>query len=307
MERRVIVLAGPTCSGKTYASLQLTNHFPSEIISADSRQVYKYLNIGTAKPVYEELNIARHHLIDCLTPDQEYNASKFEIDSLKLIEEIFNRKHIPIVAGGSGLYIKALVDGIFNSVDTDEELRNDLLEKRKSRGDEYLYEELKKVDPESAVKMLPQNWKRVIRALEVFHLTGEPIWKHQEDYKRDIDYNFIQFGLNWNRELLYKRIENRVDCMIEQGLVEETKNILSMGYGKELNALNTVGYKEIIFYLEGEITLERAVELIKRNTRRFAKRQMTWFRKDSRILWIDINSENDLINAPAKMLEHISY
>lgn len=302
MERRVIVIAGPTCSGKTSVSIGLSKHFPSEIISADSRQVYKFLDIGTAKPTGEELKTAKHHLVDCLTPDQEYNASKFEIDSIRLIEELFQEGKTPIVAGGSGLYIKALVDGIFNSADTDEELRAEYLEKRKNHGDEYLYEELIKVDPESASKMLPQNWKRVIRALEVFRLTGEPIWKHQENYKRDISFGFIQFGLNWKRELLYRRIESRVDRMIELGLVEETKNVLEMGYGKEVNSLNTVGYKEIISFLEGEITLERAVELIKRNTRRFAKRQMTWFRKDEQIKWIDINSEKDLQGVPEKIV-----
>jgi tRNA dimethylallyltransferase len=306
LERRVIVLAGPTCSGKTSVSIGLSKHFPSEIISADSRQIYKFLNIGTAKPSPEELNQTRHHLVDCFTPDQEYNASKFEIDSLKLIEEIFNAGKAPVVAGGSGLYIKALVYGIFNSVDADEEFREELHEKRKNFGDEYLYEELKKVDPESALKMLPQNWKRVMRALEVFHLTGVPICKLQENYKRDTGYNFIQFGLNWNRALLYKRIENRVDIMIENGLVEEVKNVLLMGYTKELNSLNTVGYKEIISYLEGEISLERAVELIKRNTRRFAKRQMTWFRKDNRIIWLDINTEEDLQTIPQKVINQIS-
>lgn len=302
MERRVIVIAGPTCSGKTSASIELSKHFPSEIISADSRQVYKFLDIGTAKPTGTELNTVKHHLVDCFTPDQEYNASKFEIDSIKLIEELLKEGKTPIVAGGSGLYIRALIDGIFNSADTDEELRADYLEKRKDHGDEYLYDELKKVDPESASKMLPQNWKRVIRALEVFHLTGEPIWKHQENYKRDISFGFIQFGLNWKRELLYRRIESRVDRMIELGFIEETRKVLEMGYGKEANSLNTVGYKEIISFLEGEITLERAVELIKRNTRRFAKRQMTWFRKDERIKWIDINSEEDLRGIPEKIV-----
>jgi tRNA dimethylallyltransferase len=302
LERRVIVIAGPTCSGKTSVSIELSGHFPSEIISADSRQVYKLLTIGTAKPTDDELKRVKHHLINCFTPDVEYNASKFEMDSIALIEELLIAGKTPIVTGGSGLYIKALVDGIFNSADTDEELRAEYLEKRKNLGDEYLYEELKKVDPESASKMLPQNWKRVIRALEVFHLTGEPIWKLQKNYKRDINFGFIQFGLNWKRELLYKRIEARVDTMIEQGLVEETQKVLAMGLSKELNSLNTVGYKEIISYLGNEITLERAVELIKRNTRRFAKRQMTWFRKDERIKWIDINSEEDLNNVTGKIL-----
>lgn len=305
MERRVIILAGPTCSGKTAVSIRLAKSIPSEIISADSRQVYKYLDIGTAKPGNDELGEVKHHLIDCFNPDVEYNASKFEIDSLRIIEEIFREGKTPIVTGGSGLYIRALVNGIFNSADSDEELRAGYLEKRKTHGDEYLYEELKKVDPESASKMLPQNWKRVMRALEVFHLTGEPIWKLQNSYKRDVELNFIQFGLNWNRDLLYKRIEERVDKMIAQGLINETEKVLTMGFSKELNSLNTVGYKEIIAYLENQITLERAIELIKRNTRRFAKRQMTWFRKDERINWIDINSEEDLFSITEKIIANM--
>lgn len=304
MERRVIVITGPTCSGKTSLSIGLAKKIGSEIISADSRQIYKYLNIGSAKPSHEELAEVKHYLIDCLEPDETYNASRFESDAIKITGDIFSKGKVPIVAGGAGLYIKALVDGIFNSADTDEELRINYLEKKKNLGNEYLYEELKKVDPESASKMLPQNWKRVIRALEVFHLTGKPIWKHQEAYKRDAEYNFIQFGLNWNREALYYRIERRVDKMIEEGLVEETKKILSSGFSKELNSLNTVGYKEIISYLENEITLERAVELIKRNTRRFAKRQMTWFRGDKRINWIDINDERDLYGAEEMIIRN---
>lgn len=300
---RVIIIAGPTCSGKTALSIELARLLQGEIISADSRQVYKFLDIGTAKPTKSEMQTARHHLIDCFTPDTEYNASKFEMDSLSLIKEIISRGRTPVVAGGSGLYIRALADGIFNSVDTDEELRKELLLLRSERGDEYLYEELKKADPVSASKMLPQNWKRVIRALEVFKLTGEPIWKLQEEYKRDVEYSFMQFGLNWKRDLLYSRIEKRVDDIIASGLVEETKRVLEMGYSKELNSLNTVGYKEIISYLNNEITLERGIELIKRNTRRFAKRQMTWFRKDERINWIEIESPEEIAPAAEKIAD----
>jgi len=301
----VIVIAGPTCSGKTSVSIELAKKFSSEIISADSRQIYKFLDIGTAKPSQSELNQVKHHLIDCFTPDVEYNASKFEFDAIDIINKLHKDGKTPIVTGGSGLYIRALVNGIFDSADTDDEFREEIMEKRKQFGDEYLYEELKKVDPESASKMLPQNWKRVIRALEVFHLSGEPIWKLQESHKREIDFNFIQFGLNWKRDILYKRIEARVDMMIEAGLIEETKKVLEMGYSKNLNALNTVGYKEIIAYLENEIPLDRAVELIKRNTRRYAKRQMTWFRKDERIKWIDINSEEDLNDLPVQIIEFL--
>jgi len=294
LETKIIVITGPTCSGKTSLSLLLAKKIQSEIISADSRQVYKYLNIGTAKPTSVELKSVPHNLIDFLDPKDEYNASKFEKDALKVISELSKKNILPIVVGGSGLYIKSLVDGIFDTVDTDEDIRNNLMENRKKFGNEYLYNILKNEDPKTASSLLPQNWKRIIRALEVLYITGKPIWHHQEKYKRNVDFNFMQFGLNWERGNLYANIENRVDKMIEGGLVDEVKFLLKRGYTKNLNAFNTVGYKEIIEFLEGNITLERAVDLIKRNSRRYAKRQMTWFRKDTRIKWYDINAENDL-------------
>ncbi|MEG8946123.1 tRNA (adenosine(37)-N6)-dimethylallyltransferase MiaA [Rosettibacter firmus] len=306
MERKVIVIVGPTCSGKTKVAINLALNLNTEIISADSRQIYKYLSIGTAKPSQKELMIVKHHFIDLLNPDEDYNVSRYEEDALKVIENLLSQNKIPIVAGGSGLYVKAIVDGIFNDVDVDEEFRRELKEKREKYGNEFLYNMLKDVDPISASKMLPQNWKRVMRALEVYHLTGKPIWHFHKEYKRNVDYDFLQFGLLWNRETLYKNIESRVDEMINAGLVEEVKNILSSGFTKNLNALNTVGYKEIISYLENEITLDEAISLIKRNTRRFAKRQMTWFRKDKRIKWINVNSSEELDNIHNLILEEAS-
>jgi tRNA dimethylallyltransferase len=294
LETKVAVIVGPTCSGKTSLSLSLAKQLNSEIISADSRQIYKYLNIGTAKPSIKELKSVKHHLIDFLDPIEDYNVSKFEKDALQKISRIINNKKIPIVVGGSGLYIRAIVDGIFDTVDTDESIRENLMDERKKFGNDYIYEKLKKFDSKTASTLLPQNWKRIIRALEVYFITGTPIWKHQEEYKREVDLTFLQFGLNWDRKVLYENIENRVDEMIELGLVEEIKSLLENGYTKELNALNTVGYKEIIEYLEDKISLERAVELIKRNTRRYAKRQLTWFRKDERIKWLDVNAKKDL-------------
>ncbi|MCX6170910.1 MAG: tRNA (adenosine(37)-N6)-dimethylallyltransferase MiaA [Ignavibacteriales bacterium] len=304
MERKVIVIVGPTCSGKTKVGISLAENLQTEIISADSRQIYKYLDIGTAKPNIEDLERNKHHFINYLDPEEEYNVSRYEKDALEIINRLMNQGKVPVVVGGSGLYIKALIDGIFNSVDTDEDYREDLKIKREKFGNQFLYEELKKVDPESASKMLPQNWKRIMRALEVFHLTGEPIWKFQNDNKRKAEFDFIQFGLNWERSQLYLNIEKRVDEMIANGLVDEVKNILKMGYQKEINALNTVGYKEIISYLGNEITIDRAVELIKRNTRRFAKRQMTWFRKDDRINWLQIHDQNDLENTAEFILKN---
>jgi tRNA dimethylallyltransferase len=320
----VIVIVGPTCSGKTNLSLKLAQTIPSEIISADSRQIYKYLDIGTAKPSKSQFEKVTHHLIDILDPSENYDVSIFEKDAENIIEEIFTQDKIPIVVGGSGLYIKALIDGIFEvsvpsgetadkSVETsshrdgDEEYRKELHQKRKEFGNEFLYEELKKVDLVSAEKMLPQNWKRVMRALEVFHTTREPIWKHHEKQstEKEKKYLFKQYGLNWEREVLYKNIDNRVDEIIENGFVDEVKNILSMGYDKNLNSLNTVGYKEIIQYLEEEITLDRAIELIKRNTRHYAKRQLTWFRKDKRIQWFDIKNISQLDNIAEEIIHSL--
>jgi len=294
LERRVIVIVGATGSGKTSLSLKLAAKLNTEIISADSRQIYRTLNIGTAKPLKEELDQIKHHFIDSLNPDESFNVSKYEKESLKIIDCLHKKNKIPIVVGGSGLYIKALVEGLFNEVDTDEEFRRKLLDEREKFGNEYLYQKLIAVDKESADTMLPQNWKRVIRALEVFHLTGKPIWEFHAAHKREVDIKFLQYGLQWERELLYQNINNRVDKMISDGLVDEIKSVLEKGYSSELNSLNTVGYKEIIAYLKGEYDLERAVELIKRNTRHYAKRQMTWFRKDEMIKWFEIDQEEEL-------------
>jgi tRNA dimethylallyltransferase len=303
----IIVIVGPTCSGKTNLSLKIAQLIPTEIISADSRQIYKLLDIGTAKPFKEELQKVLHHLIDFLDPSENYDVSKFEKDAEKIIEEILVKNKIPIVVGGSGLYVKALIDGIFNTADKDVEYRIELLKKRKEFGNEFLYEELKKVDPVSAEKMLPQNWKRVMRALEVFQTSGEPIWKHHQNQsiQKEKKYIFKQFGLNWERKILYKNIDNRADEMIENGFVEEVKNILNKGYDKNLNSLNTVGYKEIMQTLDGSISLERAIELIKRNTRHYAKRQLTWFRKDNRIQWFDINHLSELDQIAEKIIQSL--
>lgn len=291
---KVIVIVGPTCSGKTRLSIKLAELLKTEIISADSRQIYKKINIGTAKPSNIELKKIKHHFINELNLDEGFNASKFAEQAKSIIDNIHLKNKIPIVEGGSGLYIKALIDGISDSVSTNNDLRVKFLALRRDFGNDYLYKELEKVDPVSASKMLPQNWKRVMRALEVFELTGKPIWYHHLEQQKINYFDFKQYGLLWDREQLYKNIELRVDEMIENGLVKEVNDILNSGYSKNLNALNTVGYKEIIQYLEGEISLDKAIELIKRNTRHYAKRQMTWFNSDKRIQWKKINNQQDL-------------
>jgi len=299
----VIVIVGPTCSGKTYLSLKLASMLKSEIISADSRQIFKLLNIGTAKPSVDELKNVKHHFIDELNPDADFNVSMFAEKAEVILENLIEQKKTPIVLGGSGLYIKALIDGISESADTNPDIRRELFDLKQKYGNDYLYNELIKVDEISASKMLSQNWKRIIRALEVYRLTGKPIWQHHDDQNISPNFQFHQIGLLWDRNLLYKSIEDRVDNMIKEGLVDEVSSILKSGYSKNLNSLNTVGYKEIIQYLEDEISLDRAIELIKRNTRRYAKRQMTWFNKDKRIEWYQISKQSDLIDVCDKILK----
>ena len=301
MEKRVIVIVGPTCSGKTRLGIELARQQNTEILSADSRQIYKHISIGTAKPSYEELTLVKHHFVDLLDPADDYNVGIFENDALAVINNLSSQNRIPVVVGGSGLYIKAIIDGIVD-IDSDEDLRAELKMLRDKYGNEHIYNLLKQKDPKAAETMLPQNWKRVIRALEVFQLTGKSILEIHNEQERDSKFEFLQFGLSWERKTLYQNIEKRVDEMIDAGLVDEVKKILEMGYRKNINALNTVGYKEIISYLEDEISLERAIELIKRNTRRFAKRQLTWFRKDNRINWFDVNNEYDLYSIKEKIL-----
>ncbi|PJA96146.1 MAG: tRNA (adenosine(37)-N6)-dimethylallyltransferase MiaA [Ignavibacteriales bacterium CG_4_9_14_3_um_filter_34_10] len=292
MERVAAVIVGPTCSGKTKLALAISDKVNSEIISADSRQIFKLLNIGTAKPSKQELHSVKHHFIDLLNPDEEFNVSKFEKESLKIIEDLFQTDKLPIVVGGSGLYIKTLIDGIIDVPDTDPNFRKELLEIRKEKGNEFLYEMLKSIDKQSADSMLPQNWKRVIRAIEIYKTTNQKFSDIKNKNIRTTDFQFMQFGLLWNRQELYDNIEKRVDEMIEMGLVEEVEKILVAGFSPALNSLNTVGYKEIINYLNKEISFEKAIEFIKRNTRRYAKRQMTWFNKDKRIMWIEVDNQS---------------
>ena len=295
---------GPTASGKTALALALAEKLKTEIISADSRQIFKHLNIGTAKPTHEELEQVKHYFINYLEPDEYYNVSKFENEALEIIRKLFAHGKIPIVVGGSGLYIKALIDGIIDLGETNFELREDLWALRKRKGNEALYERLKELDPKAAATMLPQNWKRVIRAIEVFTETGKSIVDLHSEQKRKSDFKFWQFGIKLPREVLYARIEKRVDEMISKNLIEEVKKILDMGFPPDCNALNTVGYKEIIAYLNGEYDLPRAVELIKRNTRRYAKRQLTWFKRDERIDWLDgSKSEHELVDYILEKIE----
>jgi tRNA dimethylallyltransferase len=293
VSKKVIIVAGPTCSGKTSLSLLLARQLGTEIISADSRQVYRHLDIGTAKPDKSILGEIKHHLIDFLEITDVYDASRFENDALGIIHRLHSEGKIPIVAGGTGLYLRALVDGIFD-VPSDDDIRVELFDLLHEKGKEFLFDELQKVDPVSAGSMLPQNWKRVMRALEVFKMTGKPIHELQKAYRRETDIEFLQYQLDWPREILYSMIDARVDFMIEQGLEAEVRSLAEKGFTTNINALNTVGYKEMFEYIAGGISFDEMIRLIKRNTRHYAKRQLTWFRKDERINKLSLSKSEDM-------------
>lgn len=288
--KRVLVISGPTAAGKTSVAILTARELGGEIVSADARQIYKYMDIGTAKPSRSEQKSVRHHFVDLLTPDQSFNAGEFQKLGREAIGEIFQRGKVPVVAGGSGLYLRALIDGFFEGPPADSAVRGLLTKRLEQEGPEVLLEELRGVDPEAAEKMLPSNTRRIIRALEVHALTGVRISELQRTRMPE-KLDAVMVGLNWERKLLYKRIEARVDNMIREGLVDEVRALLKEGYSPDLNALQTVGYAEVIAHLNGEISYARMIELIKQNSRRYAKRQMTWFRKEERIEWFDVKDE----------------
>ncbi len=308
-ERRVIILVGPTASGKTTVSLQLAKILDGEIVSADSRQFYQFMDIGTAKPSKEELLQVYHHFINCLTPDQNFNAAEYSKNARQVIDEIIERGKVPIVVGGSGLYIKALVDGFFEVESTDHNVRAILNERLEKEGAEKLLEELRIVDPVAASSMVPGNKKRIVRALEAFQVSGIPISQlQQKNIPADFTPCFV--GLNWERKKLYERINLRVDKMFEEGLMDEVIKLQQLGYSPELNALQTVGYRDVFEHLSRKISFDRMMVLIKQNTRRYAKRQLTWFRADTRIKWFDVEDEvglSDVSVTIAKYFENKSF
>lgn len=299
--KKILVLVGPTCSGKTHLSIHIGKLLDGEIISADSRQVYRFMDIGTAKPSKAQLETVPHHFIDILDPDQEYNAGRFGAEARKTVSEILSRKRVPIVVGGSGLYVEALIDGFFNGPPADPEFREIHYARYKSEGGEVLLNELRKIDPVAALKMLPSNSRRIVRALEVFHTTGRPISEHQST-NDPIGMESLFIGLEWDRKILYERINRRVDLMLESGLVEEVKQVEKRGFMRTMNALQTVGYKEVFQYLYGEMTYDQMDEWTKRNSRRYAKRQLTWFRPDKRIQWIGMDETTDAEKVAEKIV-----
>lgn len=296
----LIILTGPTAVGKTVLSVELAKRIGGEIISADSMQVYRYMDIGSAKIKPEEMQGIPHHLIDVLMPEEEFNVFRFQEMAKAAMEGIYERGHIPIIAGGTGFYIQALLyDIAFHEEEGASEIRTRLEKEAESLGNDVLFERLKKVDPESAEIIHPNNTKRLIRALEYYELNGSKISDHNRtEREKQSPYEFCYFVLNDDREKLYGRIEQRVDEMLKEGLLDEVKRLQSMGYHKEMVSMQGLGYKEILSYLNGECSLEDAVYLIKRDTRHFAKRQLTWFRREKDVIWVDkqeFNYDNEKI------------
>ena len=289
MKRPLIILTGPTAVGKTKASIGLAKALNGEIISADSMQVYKYMDIGSAKIRPEEMQGVKHYLVDELMPNEEFHVVRFQQMAKKAMEEIYAKGKIPIVVGGTGFYIQALLYDIdFTESNEDTAYRQELEQLAKNRGAEYLHDMLREVDPVSADTIHANNVKRVIRALEFYHQTGEKISEHNEQERgKESPYEFCYFVLNDDRECLYERINLRIEQMLEEGLVEEVRALKDKGYTRDMVSMQGLGYKEILDYLNGECTLEEAIYILKRDTRHFAKRQLTWFRRERDVIWID--------------------
>jgi tRNA dimethylallyltransferase len=285
---KIVVICGPTGIGKTSFAIKLAQKFNGEIIGADSMQIYKYMDIGTAKPDEMEKRQARHHLIDVVEPDEPFDAGMYATHADKAIKSILSLGKLPIIAGGTGFYIQALLYGLFRSKPADANVLEKLTLLLKEKGAHYLYERLKLCDPEAAKKNHSNDVFRVVRALEVFEITGEPISKKQSEHDfKDQRYKCLKFGLKMDREKLYQRINQRVDIMLDQGLIKEVKRLNKQGYSFDLKSMQSIGYKHMGMFLNQKADWQEAVRLLKRDTRRYAKRQFTWFKKDKQIIWVE--------------------
>lgn len=299
----MVVVTGPTAVGKTELSIQLAQKLDGEIISADSMQIYQKMDIGTAKIRKEEMDGIPHHLIDVLDPSEEFNVARFQEMAKDALAGIYRRGRIPLIVGGTGFYIQGLLYDIdFTKEEQDFRYRENLQKKAKEEGAQAIHKMLQAVDPASAQKIHPNNIKRVIRALEFYHLNGRKISEHNEqESRKESPYRFAYFVLNQNRTTLYERINHRVDLMLEAGLVEEVRRLKEAGYGKNLVSMQGIGYKEVLDYLDGKMTLEETADQIKKDTRHFAKRQLTWFGREKEVIMID----KDKYETEEEILEHM--
>ena len=284
----LIVITGPTASGKTALSVELAKKLDAEIVNADSMQIYKYMDIGTAKPTLEERQGVPHHLIDIVNPDEQFSVARYCQCAKDAIDDVHSRGKAVVMVGGTGLYVDSLVNNIqFTEIQPDEEYRSKMEEIADEKGNGHIYNMLLDIDPESAEKISQSDRKRIIRALEVYHLTGKTItWHNEQSRSVPSPYNTTMFAINVDREVLYDKINRRVDIMVANGLVDEVKSIINMGVPKNSTAMQAIGYKEIAEYLDGNITLDEATDKIKQGSRRYAKRQLTWFRRNEKIHWI---------------------
>ena len=298
---QILVVAGPTASGKTNFAVQLAKHFGGEVVSADSIQIYRELNIASAKPSAKEMQGVPHHLLDFVSPFERFSVADYVKMAKACIADIHARNRLPIVAGGTGLYISSLIDNIeFAEEETDASVREKLWQEAEEKGIEPLYARLSELDPKAAEKIHPNNKKRVIRALEIYETTGLTLTEQNERSRRKPSpYDARMVALCPPRELLYERIDKRVDAMVEDGLFEEAKALQNMGLNKEMQSMQGIGYKEVFNYLDGKVSREKCLEEIKKATRHYAKRQLTWFRRDARYLWLNPLEENALEEAIA--------
>jgi len=293
---RVVILLGPTGVGKSKLVLELAEAFGGEILSADSMQVYRYMDIGTAKPAPEDQKRVRHHLIDLVTPDQPFHAALYRTLGRKTIDQLYKRGKPIWVVGGTGLYIKALTQGLFPGPKIDPTVREKLKQEAKEKGEAFLYQRLKEVDSKTASHLHPHDLFRLIRALEVFDSTGVPISFFREQHRfGERPYLSLKIGLKMDRKMLYRRIEERVDQMMERGFLQEVKKLMGMGYGSELKPMQSLGYKQLIQFLSKKIGWDEAVQQIKRDTRHYAKRQWTWFKGDPEVCWRETSIDRERI------------
>lgn len=285
---KVIVICGPTASGKTALSIELAKKINGEIVSCDSMQIYKDMDIGTAKPTIEEMQGIKHYMLDFVSPDERYSVADYKKQAKQAIREIIEKGKAPIVVGGTGLYVDSLIYEIeYQDIEFDEKYRKQLEERSKKEGLEVLYNEAKKIDPEAITKISPNDKKRILRILEIYNATGKnKTEQEKESRKNEVEFDYKVYAISWDREKLYDRINQRVDIMIDQGLIEEVQKIYSK-YNKFPTAMQGLGYKEVLEYLEGKCNKQEMIDKIKQETRRYAKRQLTWFRKNKQTIWLD--------------------
>lgn len=294
---KVIVICGPTASGKTTLSIQLAQKINGEIISSDSMQIYKDMNIGTAKPDQQEMQGIKHYLLDFVEPNQRYSVADYKKDAENAIEDILQKGKVPIIVGGTGLYVDSLIYGIeYPNIEFDENYREELERRVEKEGLEKLYEKAKKIDPQAMKKISRNDQKRILRVLEIYNATGKTKTEQEiESRKNEVKYDYRVFAINMDREKLYDRINKRVDIMIQKGLIEEVENLLKK-YNEFPTAMQGLGYKEVVEYIQGKVLKEDMIENIKRESRRYAKRQITWFKKNKQTIWIGPNDLQMILN-----------